>query len=85
MLRFGLPLGIQGIAHRRSRYWDNLAISHYFGPAATGAYNMAYNLADIPAIQVGEQIALVLMPVDGGAADGAPAAARSSARPPCSR
>src|SRR5262249_47908470 len=43
-------------------YWDNLAISHFFGTAATGAYNMAYNLADIPAIQVGEQIALVLMP-----------------------
>jgi PST family polysaccharide transporter len=33
-----------------------------FGPAATGTYNMAYNLADIPAIQVGEQIALVLLP-----------------------
>jgi PST family polysaccharide transporter len=62
MLKFGLPLGVQGIAHSASRYWDNLAISHFFGPGATGAYNMAYNLADIPAIQVGEQIALVLMP-----------------------
>jgi len=62
MLRFGLPLGIQNIAHNASRYWDNLAISHFFGPGATGAYNLAYNLADIPAIQVGEQIALVLMP-----------------------
>jgi len=62
MLKFGVPLGIQGIAHGASRYWDNLAISHFFGPGATGAYNMAYNLADIPAIQVGEQIALVLMP-----------------------
>jgi PST family polysaccharide transporter len=62
MLKFGLPLGVQGIAHQASRYWDNLAVSHYFGPGATGAYNMAYNLADIPAIQVGEQIALVLMP-----------------------
>jgi lipopolysaccharide exporter len=62
MLRFGLPLGIQGTAHGASRYWDNLAISYYFGPGAVGAYNMAYNLADIPAIQVGEQIALVLMP-----------------------
>jgi lipopolysaccharide exporter len=62
MLRFGVPLGIQGIAHMASRYWDNLAISRYFGEAATGQYNMAYNLADIPAIQVGEQIALVLMP-----------------------
>jgi PST family polysaccharide transporter len=62
MLKFGVPLGIQGAAHGASRYWDNLAISHFFGPGAVGAYNMAYNLADIPAIQVGEQIALVLMP-----------------------
>jgi PST family polysaccharide transporter len=62
MLKFGVPLGVQGAAHGASRYWDNLAISHFFGPGATGAYNMAYNLADIPAIQVGEQIALVLMP-----------------------
>jgi lipopolysaccharide exporter len=62
MLKFGLPLGVQGIASGASRYWDNLAISYYFGPGATGAYNQAYNLADIPAIQVGEQIALVLLP-----------------------
>lgn len=62
MLKFGLPLGIQGFFHGGSRYWDNLAISHYFGTGATGNYNMAYNLADIPAIQIGEQIALVLMP-----------------------
>jgi lipopolysaccharide exporter len=62
MLKFGLPLGVQGIAHQASRYWDNLAISHFFGTGAVGAYNMAYNLADVPAIQVGEQIALVLMP-----------------------
>lgn len=62
MLAYGLPLGIQSAAHGASRYWDNLAISHFFGPKETGAYNMAYNLADIPAIQVGEQIALVLMP-----------------------
>lgn len=62
MLKFGVPLGIQGIAHMASRYWDNLAISYYFGPGPLGAYNMAYNLADIPAVQVGEQIALVLLP-----------------------
>src|SRR6202000_1884331 len=62
MLRFGVPLGLQSAAHAASRYWDNLAISHFFGTATTGAYNMAYNLADIPAIQVGEQLALVLMP-----------------------
>ncbi|MBA3502492.1 MAG: oligosaccharide flippase family protein, partial [Deltaproteobacteria bacterium] len=62
MLKYGVPLGVQGLAHGASRYWDNLTISHYFGPGATGAYNMAYNLADIPAVQVGEQIAMVLMP-----------------------
>jgi lipopolysaccharide exporter len=62
MLKYGLPLGVQGIAHMASRYWDNLAISYYFGTGSLGAYNMAYNLADIPAVQVGEQIALVLLP-----------------------
>jgi lipopolysaccharide exporter len=62
MLRFGMPLGVQGVAHMASRYWDNLAISYYFGPGSLGTYNMAYNLADIPAVQVGEQIALVLLP-----------------------
>lgn len=62
MLKFGMPLGVQGIAHMASRYWDNLAISYYFGTGPLGAYNMAYNLADIPAVQVGEQIALVLLP-----------------------
>ena len=62
MLKFGVPLGIQGVAHMASRYWDNLAISYWFGTGPLGAYNMAYNLADIPAVQVGEQIALVLLP-----------------------
>ena len=62
MLKFGLPLGVQGVAHNAARYWDNLTISHFFGPGAAGVYNNAYNLADVPAIQVGEQIALVLLP-----------------------
>jgi PST family polysaccharide transporter len=62
MLKFGVPLGIQATAHSASRYWDNLAISYWFGTGPLGAYNMAYNLADIPAVQVGEQIALVLLP-----------------------
>lgn len=62
MLKFGLPLGVQNMANMASRYWDKLAITYFFGPTATGTYNLAYNLADVPAIQVGEQIALVLMP-----------------------
>jgi PST family polysaccharide transporter len=62
MLKFGVPLGIQGIAAQAARFWDRPMISYYLGTGAVGAYNMAYNLADIPAVQVGEQIALVLMP-----------------------
>jgi lipopolysaccharide exporter len=62
MLRFGVPLGIQGIAAQAARFWDRLTITYYLGTHAGGTYNMAYNLADIPAIQVGEQLALVLMP-----------------------
>ena len=62
MLRFGVPLAVSHIAHDVSRYWDKLAVSHLFGTSAVGAYSMAYNLADVPAIQVGEQLALVLMP-----------------------
>ena len=62
MLRFGLPLSVQLIAHGASRYWDNITVAACFGADATGTYNMAYNLADIPAIQIGEQIALVLLP-----------------------
>jgi lipopolysaccharide exporter len=62
MLRFGAPLAIEGIAHNASRYWDNLLISRYFGTGALGTYNMAYNLADIPAVQIGEQISSVLLP-----------------------
>ncbi|MEZ4361225.1 MAG: oligosaccharide flippase family protein [Kofleriaceae bacterium] len=62
MLRFGAPLAIDSIAHNASRYWDNLMVSHFFGTGKMGMYNMAYNLADIPAVQVGEQISAVLLP-----------------------
>jgi lipopolysaccharide exporter len=62
MLRFGAPLALGGVAHNASRYWDNLMISHFFGTGKMGTYNMAYNLADIPAVQIGEQISGVLLP-----------------------
>lgn len=62
MLRFGLPLSLESVAHNASRYWDNLMVSHLFGRGPTGLYNLGYNLADIPAVQVGEQLAHVLLP-----------------------
>jgi PST family polysaccharide transporter len=39
-----------------------LLVSRFFGAGTTGMYNLAYNLADVPAIQVGEQIGDVLLP-----------------------
>lgn len=62
LFAFGVPMAIGASAAFASRRWDNLLVSHYFGPGPTGAYNLAYNLADVPAIQVGEQIGDVLLP-----------------------
>lgn len=62
MFRFGAPLAMESIAHNAARYWDNLAIRRIFGDTATGLYNLAYNLADVPAVHIGEQIGSVLLP-----------------------
>jgi lipopolysaccharide exporter len=62
MVRFGLPLGVAQLFDFGSRYWDNLLFGAYFGPKVVGYYTQAYNLADIPAVQVGEQISEVLLP-----------------------
>ncbi len=44
------------------RYWDNAMVAHLFGPAVMSAYQLAYNLADVPAVQVGEHVGDVLLP-----------------------
>lgn len=62
IFQFGVPLGFAQIFNFATRYWDNLAFGAYFGQQTVGYYNMAYNLADIPAVQVGEQMAVVLLP-----------------------
>jgi PST family polysaccharide transporter len=62
LLGFGVPLSVGGIFAFASRRWDNLLVSRFFGPGPTGMYNLAYNLADVPAIQIGEQIGDVLVP-----------------------
>ena len=59
---FGIPLSIGALAAFASRRWDNLLVAGFFGPGPTGLYNLAYNLADVPAIQIGEQIGDVLFP-----------------------
>lgn len=62
MLRFGLPMSIGMGAGFASRRVDNAIVSSLFGPSVVGAYNLAYNIADAPAVQVGEQIGDVLLP-----------------------
>ena len=59
---FGLPLAIDGLSHFASRQWDNLLMGRFFGEKTAGVYNLAYNLADIPATHVGEHIGDVLLP-----------------------
>jgi len=69
ILTFGLPLGVETFLYEAARYGDKLVFARLFGPARTGEYSLAYNLADVPATQVGEQVSNVLLPtllrVDG--------------------
>ncbi|MEZ4295407.1 MAG: oligosaccharide flippase family protein [Polyangiaceae bacterium] len=62
VLRFGLPITGARLSSIIARRGDNLAFSTLFGPARMGAYNLAYNLADVPATTVGERLGDVLVP-----------------------
>jgi lipopolysaccharide exporter len=62
MLRFGLPISVGMGAGFASRRLDNAIVSGLFGTEVVSAYNLAYNVADTPAVQVGEQIGDVLLP-----------------------
>ena len=62
VLSFSLPLSVGAFATFATRRFDNLVISRLFGPGVAGQYGLAYNLADVPAVQVGEQIGDVLFP-----------------------
>ncbi len=57
---YGVSISVASIATFAMRRFDNLLVSRYFGPAVMGAYNYAYNLADTPAVAVGEQISDVV-------------------------
>lgn len=62
VLGFGLPLGIEVFLYESARYGDKLVYTRLFGAGTTGEYNLAYNLADLPAAYVGEQVSNVLLP-----------------------
>jgi lipopolysaccharide exporter len=60
MVGYGMNVSLASVATFAMRRWDNLIVSRYFGPAVMGAYNYAYNLADTPAVAVGEQMSDVV-------------------------
>jgi len=62
MLRFCVPVSIGSAAGFTSRRIDNVIVSGLFGTEVLGGYNLAYNVADVPAVQIGEQIGDVLLP-----------------------
>jgi PST family polysaccharide transporter len=62
IVRLGVPYWINHALILIARVGDNLVIARAFTPEIVGLYNQAYNVADIPATQVGEQVADVFFP-----------------------
>jgi PST family polysaccharide transporter len=62
LFSFGAPLTIGFLAEFAASKWDNLLVSRYFGTAIMGLYNLSYNLAVTPTINVAEHIGDVLLP-----------------------
>jgi PST family polysaccharide transporter len=62
ILAFALPLQLASLAAFAATRWGNLVVAVMFGPAAMGLFALAYNLAQIPADNIGEALADVLLP-----------------------
>jgi PST family polysaccharide transporter len=60
IVRTGVTISMAGIATLLQRRGDNLLVSALYGHATMGAYNYAYNLADTPAVAIGEQLSDVV-------------------------
>lgn len=62
ILAFGLPTWFGSVCEFAAARVDNLLVSYLYGPHVMAQYQIAYNLADVPADQIGEQVAEVLLP-----------------------
>ena len=60
IISYGVTISAAGVATFLMRRWDNLLVSAFYGNAVMGAYNYAYNLADTPAVAIGEQMSDVV-------------------------
>jgi PST family polysaccharide transporter len=61
-LGFAFPLQLAALAATAAAKGSGLAVSVMFGPAAMGLFTLAFNLAQIPADNIGESLADVLLP-----------------------
>ena len=71
ILGFAFPLQLASLADLAATKWGNLVVAMMFGPTAMGLYALAYNLAQIPADNIGEALADVLLPSFARLAPGA--------------
>jgi lipopolysaccharide exporter len=62
IVRFGVPAWLGSVSEFAATRTDNLAMSYLYGPRVMAEYQVAYNLADVPADQIGEQVAEALLP-----------------------
>ncbi|WP_368564798.1 oligosaccharide flippase family protein [Pseudoxanthomonas sp. UTMC 1351] len=62
IFRFGAPITGEITLSEGARYWDKPLVLRLLGAENAGAYGMAFNLAQLPAIYVGGHIGTVMMP-----------------------
>lgn len=62
IFRFGAPITGEITLSEGARYWDKPLMLRLLGADNAGAYGMAFNLAQVPAIYVGGHIGTVMMP-----------------------
>ncbi len=62
LFRFGIPLSIGNAAHFASSAWDRIIITGLFGHATHGVYSLGKSLSAVPADNIGDAVADVLMP-----------------------
>lgn len=62
LLNFGVPIALSNVAHDASNNWDRLIITHLFGARVHGIYGLGKRLSAVPADNVGDAVADVLIP-----------------------
>ncbi len=62
MFRFGIPLAVGNVAHYCSTSWDRLVVTKLFGTSVHGVYALSKSLSSVPADNIGDAVADVLMP-----------------------